>query len=98
MRGAKRRTRDNKHSLLERLCRNGEITEDVILNAVKNLDLSIGCRRRDPSASPQDDSTTQSLTERVEVRVIFLFPLTLILSRKGRGTLIQQVVFESRRL
>ena len=45
----------------QRLCRNREISEDVILNEVKNLDLSIGCKRRDPSASPQDDNTTQSL-------------------------------------
>jgi hypothetical protein len=32
----------------------------VILNEVKNLDLSIGSKRRDPSAAPQDDITTQS--------------------------------------
>ena len=32
----------------------------VILNEVKNLDLSIGSRRRDPSAAPQDDIATQS--------------------------------------
>jgi hypothetical protein len=44
-----------------RLCRNHEITRDVILNAVKNLDRLTGCIRRDPSASPQDDIKTQSL-------------------------------------
>ena len=33
----------------------------VILNEVKNLDLSIGSERRDPSATPQDDIATQSL-------------------------------------
>jgi NitT/TauT family transport system substrate-binding protein len=36
-----------------------KIKGDVILNEVKNLDLSVGCKRRDPSASPQDDTTTQ---------------------------------------
>jgi hypothetical protein len=33
----------------------------VILNEVKNLDLSIGSKKRDPSAAPQDDIATQSL-------------------------------------
>ena len=33
----------------------------VILNEVKNLDLSIGSIRRDPSAAPQDDIATQPL-------------------------------------
>jgi small-conductance mechanosensitive channel len=33
----------------------------VILNEVKNLDLSIGFKKRDPSAAPQDDIATQSL-------------------------------------
>ena len=32
----------------------------VILNEVKNLDLSIGSERRDPSATPQDDIASQS--------------------------------------
>jgi hypothetical protein len=33
----------------------------VILNEVKNLDLSIGSKPRDPSAAPQDDIATQPL-------------------------------------
>jgi hypothetical protein len=33
----------------------------VILNEVKNLDLSMGSKKRDPSAAPQDDIATQSL-------------------------------------
>jgi hypothetical protein len=32
----------------------------VILNKVKNLDLSIVSKRGDPSAAPQDDIATQS--------------------------------------
>jgi hypothetical protein len=47
--------------LAQRLCRNGEISGGVILNEVKNLDLLIDCKRRDPSAPPQDDIKTQSL-------------------------------------
>jgi hypothetical protein len=34
----------------------------VILNKVKNLDLSIDSKRRDPSAVPQDNIATQSLS------------------------------------
>jgi hypothetical protein len=45
----------------QRLCRNRKISGIVILNEVKNLDLFIGCKRRDPSALPQDDNATQSL-------------------------------------
>jgi len=33
----------------------------VILNEVKNLDLAIGSKRRDPSAAPQDDIATRFL-------------------------------------
>jgi small-conductance mechanosensitive channel len=33
----------------------------VILNEVKNLDLSMGFKKRDPSAAPQDDIATQAL-------------------------------------
>ena len=33
----------------------------VILNGVKNLDRLIGYKRRDPSASPQDDIAIPSL-------------------------------------
>jgi hypothetical protein len=44
-----------------RLCRNQKNAAYVILNKVKNLDRSIGYKRRDPSAWPQDDIATQSL-------------------------------------
>jgi hypothetical protein len=37
-----------------------------MLNEVKNLDLSIGSKRGDPSAAPQDDIATQCLKERRE--------------------------------
>jgi hypothetical protein len=40
----------------------------VILNEVKNLDLSIGSKRRDPSAAPQDDIATQSPTGEMKKR------------------------------
>jgi hypothetical protein len=36
----------------------------VILNEVKNLDLSPDSKRRDPSAAPQDDIATQVSRER----------------------------------
>ena len=49
-----------------RLCCNREINQDVILNKVKNLDRSIGYKRRDPSASPQDDIATQFPTGKNE--------------------------------
>jgi hypothetical protein len=42
----------------------------VILNEVKNLDLSIGSKKRDPSAAPQDDIATQSQGEREPVSLI----------------------------
>jgi hypothetical protein len=42
----------------------------VILNKVKNLDLSIGSKERDPSAAPQDDIATRSQGEREPVSLI----------------------------
>jgi hypothetical protein len=44
-----------------RLCRNRSEPAHVILNEVKNLDLLIGCKMRDPSAAPQDDIAPQSV-------------------------------------
>jgi small-conductance mechanosensitive channel len=41
----------------------------VILNEVKNLDLSIGCKKRDPSATPQDDMATPFQVERVSRQI-----------------------------
>jgi hypothetical protein len=38
----------------------------VILNEVKNLDLSIGSKKRDPSVAPQDDTTPQSFKKKEE--------------------------------
>jgi hypothetical protein len=43
-----------------RLCRNRKISDDVILNEVKNLDLSIGCKRRDPLTAVQNDFAAQT--------------------------------------
>jgi hypothetical protein len=40
------------------------------VNEVKNLDLLVGSKKRDPSAAPQDDFATQSLEEQGRVKLI----------------------------
>jgi NitT/TauT family transport system substrate-binding protein len=65
----------------------------VILNEVKNLDLSLGSKRRDPSAAPQDDIATQFLDrqgvfgQRPQVTKIFLavFAIFLLFSISAHG-------------
>ena len=42
-------------------CNGNKPRSRVILNEVKNLDLSTGFKKRDPSAAPQDDIATQAL-------------------------------------